>query len=394
MPDVAAAAQVRRLGWLHFINDCTLDFLTPLLPSGVAVGWIGVMEGLADAVSQGLRLFSGRASDAQRRRVPWVRAGYLTNAVARPLTAVGMLAAWWWWIVACRVLDRLGKGLRSSAADALVADWTEGEQRARAYARLRWMDHGGAMLGALAAAAVAWAVPTEGLWVAVLALAPLALLVPWLAGGLQDRQLPEAPATGAGRPLGWWPRAAILRRPLLAIAAASLALRLSPLLILMHVAGWSGTAPQAAWPLWQLCLGWAALGLIQALAAAAAGALTVRVGPRRALQALWALAAADCALLAVGEGPALLLAGLLWGLIQGALEGTEKTWLAELAPAAERGLAFAALALVGAGAGLLGNAACGWVLAHGGPGVFAVLALCCLAGVLLTLGRSGDRGTA
>ena len=78
---------VRRLGWLHFANDFTIDALTPLLPAGVPVAWLGVMEGLADAVGQILKLVTGRLSDAQGRSVPWVRAGYAVNAVARPLTS-------------------------------------------------------------------------------------------------------------------------------------------------------------------------------------------------------------------------------------------------------------------------------------------------------------------
>ena len=93
---VAQSAQppvVRRIAWLHFANDFTLDFLTPLLPMGVGVAWIGVMEGLADGIGQVLKLVTGRASDRSGRRASWVGAGYLVNAVARPLSAVWMLFA-------------------------------------------------------------------------------------------------------------------------------------------------------------------------------------------------------------------------------------------------------------------------------------------------------------
>src|SRR5689334_14019770 len=86
-PPPAAAADgrlppvVRRLAWLHFANDFTLDFLTPLLPAGVPVAWLGVMEGLANGTGQALKLFTGRASDRSGKRVAWVRAGYVANAV-------------------------------------------------------------------------------------------------------------------------------------------------------------------------------------------------------------------------------------------------------------------------------------------------------------------------
>src|SRR5262245_1799306 len=77
-PDLAPA--VRRMGWLHFWNDFTLDFVSPLLPRAVGAAWLGVMEGVADAIGQLLKLFTGRASDRSGRRVPWVRAGYGVNA--------------------------------------------------------------------------------------------------------------------------------------------------------------------------------------------------------------------------------------------------------------------------------------------------------------------------
>src|ERR1043165_2698691 len=109
IPPPAMPATVRRLGWLHAANDFTLDFITPLLPAGVPVAWIGLMEGTADAVAQVLKLVTGRRSDATGRRAGWVRAGYGTNAVARPLAAIGMLFAWPAWIVGCRIADRLGK---------------------------------------------------------------------------------------------------------------------------------------------------------------------------------------------------------------------------------------------------------------------------------------------
>lgn len=108
---VVAHSQVRRIAWLHFANDFTLDFITPLLPAGIGVAWIGIMEGLADAVGQVLKLITGRASDQSGHRASWVGGGYLVNAVARPLTAIGMVTSLPAWIVACRIADRIGKGI-------------------------------------------------------------------------------------------------------------------------------------------------------------------------------------------------------------------------------------------------------------------------------------------
>jgi len=146
----------RRVAWLHFLNDLTLDFLTPLLPGGVGVAWIGLMEGLADATGHILKVVSGRRSDATGKRVFWVGTGYSANAFARPLAAVGLALGWPLWVVVCRIGDRVGKGLRGSATDALVADWKQGRQREQAFSAMRILDHWGATLGALLAATVAW----------------------------------------------------------------------------------------------------------------------------------------------------------------------------------------------------------------------------------------------
>ena len=376
-------AQVRRLAWLHFANDFTLDFLTPLLPAGVGVAWIGLMEGLADAVGQVLKLITGRASDRTGRRAGWVGAGYLVNAIARPLSALGMLLSLPVWIVACRVADRIGKGVRGSATDALIADWTEGEARARAFARVRTMDHLGATLGGLAAAAVAWWLAPGQLWMAVAALALVALWVAWLARGLRDRPVV---ATSSPPPTGWWPQSTAVRRPLFAIGLATLATKVSPLLVLVQVAGLPTDGSVGRWQLWQVCLGWAALGLVQAAASTIAGGITARLGPATMLRFGWFAGALVFIGLALVQGPWLIAVGLAFGILAGLTEGAEKTWLAECAPRHERALTFGAMALLTAIVGLIGNTACGFLLVHWGSHVFLPMAAICVAGIVATAG--------
>jgi len=383
-----AASQIKRVGWLHFANDFTLDFLTPLLPAGVGVAWLGIMEGFADAAGQVLKLFTGRASDRTGRRAVWVGAGYLVNAVARPLSAVGLLFAMPVWIVCCRVADRVGKGIRGSATDALVADWTSGEARARAFARMRTMDHLGATAGGLSAALVAWWLRPDQLWMAVAALAIVAFVVAWLARGLRDR--PDLEPASSTAPGGWWPRSPQVRRPLVAIGFATLATKVSPLLVLVQVAGLPAEGSSEQWPLWQVCLGWAALGIVQAGASAIAGSITSRVGAAAMLRLGWLAAAAVFAGLALASGAWLIPVGLAFGVIAGLTEGAEKTWLADLAPRQERALTFGAMALITAVAGLLGNALCGLLLVHWGPQVFWLMAGISVVGVMLTYGRKID----
>jgi len=390
---VEGRSHIRRIGWLHFANDFTLDFLTPLLPAGVGVAWLGVMEGAADAIGQVLKLFTGRASDRSGVRTPFVRWGYLVNAVARPLTAIGLFASLPWWIIACRLTDRVGKGIRGSATDALVADWTSGDERDRAYNQMRAMDHLGAAVGGLAAAGVAWLLAPDQLWMAVAALVVVTAWVAWLTRGLRDRPrevaAPAAPAAGGG----WWPSDPSVQRPLAAIGIAAVATKLSPLLVLVQVAGLPAEGSSASWPLWQICLGWAALGVVQAVAASAAGAVSSRVGAVWLLRCGWLATTVVFVGLALTSGPWLIACGLGYGIVAGLLEGSEKVLVANRVERGSRGIAFGALALLSAIAGLAGNAVCGALLAHWSALVFLVLAAMPLLGlVILGRGRSQTSG--
>jgi MFS family permease len=382
--EARARQQIARISWLHFANDLTLDFLTPLLPAGAGMAWIGLMEGVADAAGHVLKLVTGRASDRSGVRAPWVGAGYLINAVARPLSGFGFLLGLPAVLVACRIADRLGKGVRGSATDAMVADWSEGGQRARDFARIRMMDNLGAALGGLAAAAAAYALAPRQLGWAILATLVVTLWVAVLTRGLRDASASaghrRSPASG------WWPRSPAMRRPLFAIGIANLATRISPLLVLMHVAGFSAGGESGRWPLWGMCLGWAALGLVQAGASAVAGTITARFGPAILMRGAWLLGAGVFVALASASGPVWpLIAGIAFGILTGLTEGAEKTWVAELSPQGERALSFGALALVSAVAGLIGNALWGMALAHWGQVAFLPMACLAVGGALATV---------
>jgi MFS family permease len=389
--DMKAKSTLRRIGWLHFLNDLTLDFLTPLLPAGVGAAWIGVMEGLADGIGQVLKLFTGRASDRTGQRARWVMWGYSTNAIMRPLTGIGMLCAWPLWIMCCRVGDRIGKGLRGSATDALVADWTDDAIRGRTFAHMRMMDHLGATVGGLAAALTAWLVPTPLLGWVVASLVSVAGLVVWISRGLQDAPhdlpaplaTPLTPAPLPSAPIAWWPTVTAARLALIAITIAGCASRLSPLLVLVLVAGLPTADSTNAWPLWLVCLGWAACGFVQSIAAALTGPCVDRLGAKLVLQLGWIALAGICLALGYSTGPWVIVAGLGFALVTGVLDGVEKAWMSLLVPKTQRGVTFGALALVTAGAGLIGNGACGLWLAMQSHLVFAALAMAAMLGAAL-----------
>jgi hypothetical protein len=304
-----------------------------------------------------------------------------------------MALAWPLAIVACRIMDRIGKGLRGAASDALVADWIPAGGRARAYAHLRTMDNLGATAGAASAAVVCWVLaldaskPMALTWAIAGLLVPMALML-WWCRGVSDR--PQA-AVRVQAATGWWPRCGDLRLPLIAIGFASLGAKLAPLLVIVHIAGIpiapELAAPGSGWPLWAVCLAWGALALVQAGASSLAGVLTERMGPRRFLLAGWLITAALLAALSVAHGGSLIAVGAGWAAIAGISEGAEKTWLAEIAPRGERALAFGALGAVIAAAMLISGSAVGYGLSVLGPVAFLLpaggLAIACL---LLAIG--------
>jgi len=272
----------------------------------------------------------------------------------------------------------MGKGIRGSASDALVADWVPADGRARAYAYMRTMDHLGATAGALCAALVSWLLTLDFAHPQRLAGVVAALVLPmvpmlWWARGVSDQPAAQPRAQPRG---GWWPRTPGLAIPLLAIGLASLGAKLSPLLILVHVAGLPLTPEQASaghgWPLWLVCLAWGALALVQAGAASMAGAVTQRLGPRRFLLLGWCATALLFAALSWADGPWLIATGALWGVIAGVSDGAEKTWIADLAPKAERALAFGALGVANALAMVIGSGIVGFGLPAYGPLVFCL----------------------
>ena len=136
-------AAVVALGLVSFFTDLSSEMIYPLLPLFLATtmgagAWvIGLIEGVAESTAAALKLVSGIFADRVRRRKPMLLAGYGLSAVARPL--IGLAGAWPA-VLALRFADRVGKGVRTSPRDALIADVTAPEIRGAAFGFHRAMD--------------------------------------------------------------------------------------------------------------------------------------------------------------------------------------------------------------------------------------------------------------
>ena len=145
------------LGWVSFLTDVSSDMIFNLLPLflfnvlGVGTAIIGVIEGLGDSAATVLKIASGWLSDKLGRRKGLTTIGYVLSTVAKPFL---YLANVWGAVLAVRVADRVGKGIRTSPRDALVADSTPPEKMGRAFGFHRALDTFGAVTGIAGAAAI------------------------------------------------------------------------------------------------------------------------------------------------------------------------------------------------------------------------------------------------
>lgn len=150
-------ATVLALGLTSFFADVGSEMIFPLLPLfladslGAGAGFLGLVEGAADATASLLKLASGYVADHTTRRKPLVVFGYGIAGIARPLMA---LATAPWHVLAVRLTDRLGKGTRAAPRDVLIAEAAEPGQVGRAFGFHRAMDHAGAVVGPLVATAL------------------------------------------------------------------------------------------------------------------------------------------------------------------------------------------------------------------------------------------------
>ena len=113
------------LGWVSLLTDASSELIFPLLPMFLTdvlhaqATFVGLLEGMAEATSSVVKYLSGRWADRQARAKPLVLWGYGLSTFMRPLIALTMTP---WQVLAVRMVDRVGKGIRSSPRDAMIAE--------------------------------------------------------------------------------------------------------------------------------------------------------------------------------------------------------------------------------------------------------------------------------
>jgi MFS family permease len=383
------------LGWVSFLADVSSEMVYPLIPMfvvgvlGASPTTLGGIEGAAALMVALVTAWAGFQSDKGGRRVPFVRVGYGLPVVGKALMA---LAVVWPMVLAGRLVDRLGKGLRSSPRDALIADAAGPAMRGRAFGFHRAMDTAGAMAGVLLAAALLWWLtgspaggnavqPTDAGWPfrivfgisAALGLLSLALTFLVREAEKQDNGVTSTQTTvpigRLGLPAAYWWTVALM----LVFAFAN-----SSDVFLLLRARDLGLSP------WAVVLAYAVFNLTYTVFSYPAGALSDRLGRWRIITLGWAIYGGVYAGFAFTGASGVWPLLLLYGIYMALTDGVGKALVADHAPREKRGAALGIFHMANGMVTLLASLVAGLLWdTHGPSAAFGVGAVVALAAVAL-----------
>jgi MFS family permease len=371
------------LGFVSLLMDLSSEIYHALLPAfitlvlGLPATALGAIDGVAEATANFAKLASGRLSDRTLKRKPWVIAGYGLAALSKPLFPLATSGAA---VMAARFTDRIGKGIRGSPRDAMVADETPPEIRGRAFGLRQALDTVGALLAPIAAIGLmAWFASDIRLvfWIAVIP-AALSFLLAWLA--LREPEQHLAPLKRSALFSGFKHLNRETKRLLYVGFLFGLARFSEAFLILKGIEiGLSEALSPVTLALFNLAY---------VVLAYPAGTLSDRMRPRNILLAGIALLVAGDLVLARAENLAWLFAGVgLWGAHMALTQGIFSRMIADSAPDELRATSFGAFWFVTGIASLLASLGAGWLWdREGSAATFATSAgVAAMAFVMLSL---------
>jgi len=379
------------LGFVSLLMDLSSEIYHALLPAfvtivlGLPATALGAIDGIAEATANFAKLASGRQSDRTMKRKRWVAAGYGLAALSKPLFPLATSAVT---LMAARFADRIGKGIRGSPRDAMIADETPPEIRGRAFGLRQAMDTAGALLAPIVAIAMMWWFANDIRTVYWFAIIPAAasFLLAWLA--LREPEHKVAPTKPTPFFAGFRALTKDTKRLLSIGFLFSLARFSEGFLILKGIeVGLSET-----WSPLTLAL----FNLAYVALAYPAGALSDRMSPRKLLMAGMAALIAGNVIIAKTNGYAGLMIGVgLWGAHMALTQGIFSRMIADSAPEELRATSFGAFWFVSGIGSLLASLGAGMMWDKDGSSAtflasagLATIALAMLS--LLDAGTSGD----
>jgi MFS family permease len=322
------------IGLISFLNDAASEMVYPLMPLYLATVLmagpkaLGIIEGIAEASSSIFKLISGVIVDRTKRAKPWIILGYVLAGLSRPLIAI---ANSWLWVVAIRFTDRMGKGLRTSPRDALLAETVPESQRGITFGLHRSMDNAGAVIGPLLAAfLLAQGMPIRDIFFWAIVPAVIAVILAfYIQEPANQKALPEYRFSWSlqGMPDQF-------KRYLIVAGIFALG-NSSDMFLLLR-------ARELGVPQEQVPLLWAGISLITTIFGTPLSALSDTMGRKRFILIAWVAFALFYIGMGLTSASIYQVIGLfiLYGLFKAATEGVEKALVADLAPQGLRGTAF------------------------------------------------------
>ena len=328
-------ANILALGAVSFFTDASSEMIYPILPLfltvtlGAGPAAIGIIEGIAESTASLLKFFSGYFSDRVRKRRPIILSGYSLSTLARPLIA---LAGAWWQVLVIRFSDRVGKGIRSSPRDALIADSVDAANYGKAYGFHRSMDHAGAVAGPILATLILAYITSDYRSLFLLAAIPgiLSLLVIlfFVKETRIDRKTPSQSLTFSLKNFD-----SGFKMLLASVIVFTLGNSSDAFLLLR--------AKEAGVPAHLIPAIWAVLHIVKTLSSTPGGVMSDRVGRKRIIIIGWLV----YGLVYLGFAYAsshlhIWILFIIYGIYFGMTEGVEKAFVADLVPQHLRGTAF------------------------------------------------------
>ncbi|MEE9520336.1 MAG: MFS transporter [Dehalococcoidales bacterium] len=335
------------LGVVSFLTDVSSEMIFTLVPLflsnvlGAATTIIGLVGGVSESADALFRIFSGWLSDRIGKRKLLAVAGYSISTVAKPFM---YLASTWGVVLGVRFSDRVGKGIRTSPRDALLADSAPPGERGKSFGLHRAMDTSGAVVGLAIAALVIYLVQGGGLelslgtyqWLVLIGIVPAVLAVVILLKFVKERE--REPLPGAPRPgfnlfklaAGFDTRFKVF----LAVMALFTLGNSSDFFVILRAQNLGSSVFHIVLMLVILNAAYAAISL-------PAGRLSDRLGRRRVIALGWGVYATVYLGFAVAsELWQVWLLFAAYGIYYGIVEGVARAFVADLVPEEKRGTAY------------------------------------------------------
>jgi MFS family permease len=335
------------LGVVSLFTDVSSEMIFTLVPlfvknvlggGGIIVGLIGGLSESFDAI---FRIFSGRISDRFRQRKILAVIGYGFSTIVKPFM---LLATAWGGVLGVRFGDRIGKGIRSSPRDALIADSVTAETRGKSFGIHRAMDTSGAVLGLAAAAIIIYFLQGSGLnltndtyrWLVIIGIIPAVLAVIVLIGLVHEKRLPSAATSKASGTAQIQTKQAFsgqFKLFLLIMGVFTLG-NSSDFFIVLR-------AQDLNVNVLEITIMLVVFNLTYALIATPAGIISDKLGRRRVIVIGWTVYALVYLGFALSTNVwSIWVLFAAYGIYYGIVEGVAKAFVADLVPAERRGTAY------------------------------------------------------